>query len=138
MIPPDLLKYLSEMGHGDEIVLSDGNFPGNSTAKRLVRCDGQNILPLLNCILHLIPLDQSVEPPVMVMKVDGPELCCPVIWDDYLAVVKKHAPQTAEQGFKQIERQQFYKRSTEAYVVVQTSESALYSNVILKKGIIYE
>jgi L-fucose mutarotase len=57
LIPPALLAILDEMGHGDEIVLGDGNFPGASNAQRLVRCDGISVPPLLDAVMRLFPLD---------------------------------------------------------------------------------
>jgi L-fucose mutarotase len=56
-VSPDLLKHLCEMGHGDEIVLADSNFPGVSIAKRLLRADGLPIATLQDAILSLFPLD---------------------------------------------------------------------------------
>ena len=56
-VSPELLKVLSEMGHGDEIVIADGNFPAASLARRLVRADGLGVPELLESVLGLLPLD---------------------------------------------------------------------------------
>ena len=69
IISPDLLKILMEMGHGDEIVIGDGNFPAASNAKRLVRMDGHGITQVLDAILQLFPLDSYVEYPIALMQV---------------------------------------------------------------------
>lgn len=67
VISPELLKILMEMGHGDELVIGDGNFPAASVAKRLVRADGHGVPELLDAVLALMPLDTYVEAPVALM-----------------------------------------------------------------------
>ncbi|MDR2657754.1 MAG: L-fucose mutarotase [Oscillospiraceae bacterium] len=135
LIPPELLKILDEMGHGDELALGDGNFPGTAMAKRLVRCDGQPIPALLDAILALYPLDTYVDAPVALMQVvpGDPVGDSPAIWADYRAILAKHAPGVK---IENVERFAFYERAKRAYAVVQTGEGALYANIILKKGVI--
>ena len=133
LIPPELLKIMCEMGHGDELVLGDGNFPAASNAKRLVRCDGHGVPQLLDAILKLYPLDTYVESPVMLMQVTPGDDVVPVIWEQYQAIVDSNCGKTK---LSQIERFEFYERTREAYAVVATGESALYANIILKKGVI--
>ncbi len=133
IISPELLKILSEMGHGDEIVLGDGNFPAASNAKRLIRCDGHKVPELLAAILKLFPLDTYVESPVILMEVEQGDTVVPVIWEDYKKIVKAHYP---DARVSEIRRNEFYERAKVAYAVVATSESALYANIILKKGVI--
>lgn len=133
IIPPELLKILDEMGHGDEIVIGDGNFPAASNAKRLVRCDGHGVPELLDAILQLLPLDTYVESPVMLMQVTPGDDVDPVIWKDYRKIVDKHQDKVV---FSEIERFAFYERARDAYAIVATGESALYANVILKKGVV--
>jgi L-fucose mutarotase len=134
VISPDLIKILMEMGHGDELVIADGNFPAASVARRLVRADGLGVPPLLDGILQLFPLDQYVERPVALMAVVPGDPYQPAIWDEYLGIVKQHEPGFA--GFEFVERFAFYERAKQAYAVLATSESALYANIILKKGVI--
>lgn len=133
IISPELLKILHEMGHGDEIVIGDGNFPAASCGKRLVRCDGHGVLPVLNAVLQLFPLDTYVESPVILMEAASNGTAKPVIWEEYEKTVKKACP-TAQ--ISQIERFLFYERAKNAYAVIATSEKALYANIILKKGVI--
>jgi L-fucose mutarotase/ribose pyranase (RbsD/FucU family) len=83
LISPELLKILMEMGHGDEIIIADGNFPSASVAQRLVRSDGNGCPELLEAILKLFPLDQYVEHPVALMAVVPGDPYQPVIWDEY-------------------------------------------------------
>ncbi len=69
IISPELLKILHEMGHGDDLVIGDSNFPAASNAKRLVRADGHGVPEMLDAILSLFPLDTFVAEPVSLMQV---------------------------------------------------------------------
>ena len=133
LIPPELLKILDEMGHGDEIVLGDGNFPAATMGKRCVRCDGVGAAELLDAILALFPLDPYVDAPAALMAVVPSDPVQTPIWDTYREIVKKHEP-NAKIGFE--ERFAFYERSKKSFAVVQTGESALYANILLKKGVV--
>ena len=133
IISPELLKILHEMGHSDEIVIGDGNFPAASNAKRLVRADGHGVPELLDAILQLFPLDTYVEAPVMLMQVTPGDDVDPVIWKEYRKIVDKHQDDV---NFEEIERFAFYERARDAYAIVATGESALYANVILKNGVV--
>ena len=135
ILSPDLLKILREMGHGDTIVLADGNFPGASLAQRLVRLDGHGCVPVLEAILRLMPLDSYVEEPVKLMAVTPGDPVETPIWDEYRSVVAAHEPDK-KIGFA--ERFEFYDLAKQAYCVVQTGEKALYANLILKKGVVCE
>lgn len=134
IISPELLKILDEMGHGDEIVIGDGNFPAASNAKRLVRLDGHNVPEILEAILKLMPLDTYVESPVMLMATSTGDPT-PVIWGKYEELIKDSGN---DSKMSEIERFAFYDRAKEAYAIIATSESALYANVILKKGVVVE
>jgi L-fucose mutarotase len=134
VISPELLKILMEMGHGDELVIADGNFPAASVARRLVRADGLGGAAMLDGILQLMPLDQYVPQSVALMAVVQGDTVKPVIWDEYRAIIARH--EAAFAGFEMVERFAFYERAQHAYAVVATSEAAQYANVILKKGVI--
>lgn len=134
IISPDLMYILMEMGHGDEIVFGDGNFPSASCAERLVRADGHSGPALLDAVLRLFPLDDFVDTPVGLMQVVTPDTPRPPIWDEYKKIILKYEPNFKE--FEYIERFEFYERTKKAYAVVATSETALYANLILKKGVI--
>ena len=136
IISPELLKILMEMGHGDEIVLGDGNFPAASCAQRLIRCDGHDVPKLLNAILKLFPLDTFVERAVSLMGVVPGDDYKPVIWDEYRKIIHKYDDRKPE--FEFIERFEFYERAKKAYAIIATGEFSLYANIILKKGIIKE
>ena len=123
-----------EMGHGDELVIADGNYPKSAHPENVVRCDGHGVPELLDAILSLMPLDTYVEHPIILMAVLPDDPYVPTIWDEYRAIVKKHEPNDVTE--EAIHRFDFYERSKKAYAVVTTSESALYANIILKKGVI--
>lgn len=134
LISPELLKTLAEMGHGDEIVIGDGNFPAATMGRRCIRCDGHPVPALLDAILQLFPLDTFVQAPVTLMQVvPGSLPGDPPIWAEFKAILEKHAPGTK---IALEERFAFYERSQKAFATIQTGESALYANVILKKGVI--
>jgi L-fucose mutarotase len=134
ILSPDLLKILMEMGHGDELVIADGNFPAASIAQRLIRLDGHNVPEVLEAILIFFPLDIYVENPVGLMEVVPGDNVKPVIWDEYRKIVLESKEPFKE--FEHIERFAFYERAKKAYAVIATSESALYANIILKKGVV--
>lgn len=132
IISPDLLKILMEMGHGDEIVIGDGNFPAASMAQRLVRLDGHGVPEILDAVLKLMPLDTYVESPVALME-NGADDDRPEIWAKYEDIVKANE---GEKSFELMERYAFYDRAKKAYAVVATGETAIYANIILKKGVV--
>jgi L-fucose mutarotase len=134
ILPPELLKVLMEMGHGDEIVIADGNFPAASHAQRLVRCDGLGAPPLLEAVLLLFPLDTFVKHSAALMAVVPGDNYSPDIWPIYKKTVQRHEPQFVE--FEMVDRPAFYDRARKAYAIVATGETARYANIILKKGLV--
>ncbi|MGA2763051.1 MAG: L-fucose mutarotase [Spirochaetia bacterium] len=134
LLSPELLKVLADMGHGDELVISDGNFPAVSMARRLVRADGHGVPPLLDAILDLFPLDSFVERPAALMSVVPGDPTRPVIWEEFRGIVRRHEP--GFKDFEMVERFAFYERAKHAFAVLATSESALYACIILKKGVL--
>ena len=134
ILSPELLKILMEMGHGDELVIADGNFPAASIARRLVRADGHGVPEILEAVLKLFPLDIYVDKPAAIMqKVPGDTVATP-IWDEYRKILKASGEKFDD--FDMVERFAFYERAKNAYAVVATGESALYANIILKKGVV--
>lgn len=136
LLSPELLKVLCEMGHGDELVIADGNFPAESIGKNavVIRADGHCVPELLDAILQLIPLDQYVDQPAALMKVVPGDPVVPVIWDEYRALLKKHGEDPDK--VEMMERFAFYDRAKNAYAVIATGETAIYANVLLKKGVV--
>ena len=135
IISPALLKVLCEMGHGDTIVIADGNFPSESIGKDaiVVRLDGHGVPEILDAVLSLIPLDQYVEKPVSLMDRVAGDTADVSIWQTYLEILKKHEDKGME-AINMLERFEFYDEAKKAYAVIATSERSQYANVILKKG----
>ena len=132
IISPELLKILCEMGHGDEIVIADGNFPAESYGKRVVRADGVGGVEMLSAVLSLVPLDTYASENFLLMQtVQGDPT--PTIWREY-----RKTAQSLDGNFREgnLERFAFYERAKNAYAVVATGEDAVYANIILKKGVI--
>lgn len=131
IISPELMMVLMEMGHGDEIVLADANYPAESFGTLTVRADGHGIPDLLKAILLFLPLDQYEAYNVFYM--DNGEQTKPQIWQYYENIFKESQE---IYNIKTLERFQFYQRSAQAYAIVATGERSLYANIILKKGVI--
>jgi L-fucose mutarotase len=137
LISPELLKVLCEMGHGDELVIADGNFPSHSVGKDavVIRADGHGVPELLDAVLKLIPLDPYVEKPVALMEVVPGDSCpTPEIWDVYKKILNRHEPNNC--AIDMTERFAFYERAKKAYLIIATGETAIYANILLKKGVV--
>ena len=136
IISPELLKVLCEMGHSDTIVIADGNFPAESMGKnaKVIRMDGHGGCDVLEAVLKLFPLDPYVEQPVTLMEVMPGDPVETPIWDTYREITGKYTDAPVEY----VERFAFYERAKKAYAVIMSGESALYANIILKKGVVTE
>ena len=133
IISPELLATLARMGHGDEIVLADAHFPGETLNANVIRADGLLISDLLSAILPLFELDSYVDHPLLMMAaVDGDDLD-PQIEKGYLKSIHETNPNIT--SIERIDRFAFYERAKLAFVVVMTGETAKYGNMILKKGV---
>ena len=137
IISPALLKALCEMGHGDTLVIADGNFPAESVGKNaiVIRYDAIGVTPLLEAILELFPLDTYVEKPVSLMEVVPGDTVETPIWEEYKSLLRE-ADARGDAMVENVERFAFYEKAKGAYLVIATSESALYANIILQKGVI--
>lgn len=133
LLGPDLLGILRAMGHGDEIAIVDANYPADAAGPALVRLDGISATDVLEAVLTLMPLDDFVDEPAIVMQVVGDASARPPVVDEFEAIVKKHEP---KMGVSSLERFAFYARVKTGYAIVQTGERRLYGNILLKKGII--
>lgn len=134
ILPPDLLHALAAMGHGDDIVIADANFPAESMGARVVRCDGSTASEILDAVLTLLPLDTFVTDPARVMQVVGDPDAVPDAVADFQRIIDARADAPAK--IAGVERFAFYDIAKSAFVVVQTGERRLYGNIILKKGVI--
>ena len=133
ILPPELLKILMEMGHGDELLLADANYPRLGQPERVIRCDGHGVPEVLEAVLQLLPLDDFVDHPATLMKVvPGKFDQTPPIWAEYRRILD--ASGEPYNDFEYMERFDFYERAKHAYAIVATSETSLFANIILKKG----
>lgn len=136
ILSPELLCALSQMGHGDELVIADGNFPCHSVGRDavVIHLDGHGVPEVLDAILQLYPLDTYSEKPVGLMQVVPGDNCETPIWEEYNTLLEKYEP--THHDIEYIERFAFYERAKKAYLIISTSEKALYANILLKKGVV--
>jgi L-fucose mutarotase len=133
-VGPDLLNLLYRMGHGDELVLADAFFCGETFGQRVVRADGIRIPELLDGILGLINLDDFVQDSLVMMQPAAHDRLDPAVEASYRAAVDRHWPEAP--AIARMERFAFYERAKRAFAVVMTGETVKYGNIILKKGVI--
>lgn len=133
LISPQLLEVMARMGHGDELVLADAHFPGESLGKRVIRADGLRISDLLEAILPLLELDSYVPHPVIMMEPVAGDHTDPQVEASYRKSIMLTNPGLPP--IKRIDRYAFYDRAKNAFAVVMTGETAKYGNVILIKGV---
>lgn len=130
LLSPDLLHILRAMGHGDEIAIVDANFPGTTNAQRLVRLDGISVTRATEAVLSVMPLDDFVDVPAVTMEVVGnPDEVPPAVQELRQIVGDRGRCGT-------LERHAFYARAKTCFAIVQTGETRLYGNIILKKGVV--
>ncbi len=136
ILSPELLKVLCEMGHTDELTIGDGNFPGHTYGRKVIRMDGHGVAEILEAILQVFPLDTYAEHPVTLMEVVQGDKTETPIWKQYKEIVAKYDDRGSD-CFEEIDKWEFYEKTKEkSSVVIMTSEKALYANIILKKGVV--
>lgn len=133
LISPDLLGVLSRMGHGDEIILADAHFPGETFNNNVLRADGLKIPELLEAILPLFELDSYVDAPLVMMAAVEGDALDPKVEESYLKSIHKSNPDVP--NIERIDRFAFYERAKKAFTVLMTGETAKYGNILLKKGV---
>lgn len=129
-LPPDLLHALASMGHGDELVIADANFPAAKLARRLVQTTADSTTRLSGAILSLLPLDEFVPAPLALMAPARPQDQAAPALADLSAVLASHG------RIEQIDRSAFYDRAAQAFAIVSTADARPYANAILRKGVI--
>ena len=132
LLSPDLLHALASMGHGDELVLADANFPAATHARRLIRLPGLGAPAVLDAVLALLPLDDFVASAAITMQVVGDASARPPVVAEFDSVLRKHG----HGGASALERFAFYERAAGAFAIVATGESRIYGNILLKKGVV--
>ncbi|WP_320144437.1 RbsD/FucU domain-containing protein [uncultured Cohaesibacter sp.] len=138
LLSPDLLYSLAAMGHGDDLVIADANYPGEQIARangcRYIRLDGILATDILKAVLELMPLDDFVEDPAYVMEVVGDAAQTPPVVSEFQTVINDVADNPAT--IAAMNRFAFYERSQKAYAIIQSGERRLYGNIIVKKGVV--
>ena len=137
ILSPELLKVLCEMGHSDRIVIADGNFPTETMGKDgvVIRLDGHGVPEILDAILQVFPLDTYTKQPVSLMEVMKGDTVKTPIWNTYEDIISKHDDR-GKTIIGTIERFTFYEEARKAYAIIATSETALYANIMLQKGVV--
>ncbi|MEZ5932756.1 MAG: RbsD/FucU domain-containing protein [Alphaproteobacteria bacterium] len=134
LLNAELLGVLSAMGHGDDIVLADSNFPATTMAKRLVRMPGISAPRVLEAVLSVMPLDDFVDEPCGRIEVVGDPYAVPEVCRDFQEIIDREV--NGGIRLARIERFEFYRRAREAFAVVQTGETRLYGCILLKMGVV--
>ncbi len=134
ILSPQILYLLRAMGHGDELVIADANFPAQSLGPEVARLDGIAATDVLKAVLSVMPLDDFVEAPALTMQVVGKAADTPQIVTEFQTIINEVADRPA--ALNSLERFEFYERAKGAYAVIQTGETRLYGNILLKKGVV--
>ena len=136
ILSPELLKRLCEMGHSDKLLIADGNFPTHTVGanSHIIRMDGHGVCEILDAVLQLFPLDSYTERPVSIMEKVPEDTVATPIWDEFKNIVAKY--DSRENAIASIERFAFYEEAKKSYLIIATSEKALYGNIMLQKGVV--
>lgn len=134
LISPELMVAMMRMGHGDDLVLADANFPSDGLARSIVRADGHSIPALLDAILPWFPLDSYVPSPAFVMQPVAGDSPTPSIWETYQQLLSSYEKRPI--SLQGVERFAFYEQARKSYCVVATGETSSYGNLILRKGVV--
>ncbi|WP_421694220.1 RbsD/FucU family protein [Aestuariivirga sp.] len=135
----DVIRCLRAMGHGDDLVICDTNFPADSVARHtvtgeLLRMDNLSAAEAIDAILSVMPLDSFVDAPAERMEIVGKPGEVPPVQAEVQAVIDSREGRSWPMG--QVERFAFYEKARDAYAVIVTGETRFYGCFILKKGVI--
>jgi L-fucose mutarotase len=139
LLTPELLAVLAEMGHGDDLVVCDANFPAEACSRSTVhgspvRLPGTTAPAAVRAILCVLPLDTFVDAPASRMEVSDDPAAVPPVQQEVQAAVD--AAEGAPLVLQPVERFAFYAASKQAYVIVATGERRLWGCFIFKKGVV--
>lgn len=136
LLTPHLLFGLAKLGHGDDVLLVDANFPADRIAEQsrvmLVQLPGVNTTQALQAVLSVLPLDTFDQPCAWTMQVVGDALAVPVPVNEFHQLLQSQGE--AKPG--SLERFAFYEQARSARLVVQTGDLRKYANIMLRKGVI--
>ncbi len=133
LLHADLLHVLASMGHGDELVIADANFPSASVGKRLIQLPARTSPDALEAILTLFPIDAAATPGAITMKVAGSDADLLEPTRELAAVLSGHVPAVT---MGSLERHEFYARARNAFAVIRTGELRRFGNILLVKGVV--
>ncbi|OQS04729.1 FucU, fucose operon fucU protein [Thraustotheca clavata] len=139
IVPPTLLSILASMGHGDELLIADANFPASSQGREVIHMQGSSATEVLEAVLTLLPLDSFAEYQASVMKqVHAPEQDAPIVGEFASILTKSYTKDGAKSpaAIERIDRFAFYDKAKTTYAIIATGEMRLYGNIIIKKGVI--
>lgn len=134
LLGPDLLHAIRTMGHGDDIVVADANFPSSFLGPKVIRADGVDAVAITEAILTHMPLDTFVPDAAWRMEVVGDLAAVPEICATFQDLVHRLA---GDFTIRTVERFAFYAMARKAACIVATTELRLYGNIILKKGVVH-
>jgi L-fucose mutarotase len=134
VLGPDCLALLRAMGHGDEVVLADANFPAAATGRRVVRLDGVDIVRTLDAVLSVLPVDDFEPDPLIAMRPAGEGDSRPPVIVDMQRVVDRRTGGRVTIAL--LDRFAFYERARAAFGVIASGERRFYGNLIVRKGVI--
>ena len=139
LLGADLLHVLRSMGHGDELVICDSNFPADQVARqtisgRLIHLDGVSLARVLKAVLSVMPLDTFTDHAAFRMEVVGNPAEVPAVMHEAQAEIDRAEARPFPMAA--LERFAFYERARKGYAVVATGEPRFYGNVILTKGVV--
>ena len=134
LLHADLLHALASMGHGDELVIADANFPAASVARRLIQASCTSASEALDAILTVFPLDTFLRPAALTMQIVGDATAIPEPVREFGDVFARHGRAAIDLG--KLEREAFYARARNAYAVVRTGDLRPYGNILLVKGVV--
>ena|SRR5436190_10620244 len=136
LLTPDALHALASMGHGDELAIVDANFPAARVAAqggaRLVQLAGADAPQVLRAVLQVLPLDDFVPDAAWTMQVVGDAAAVPPPVAEFRALLAG----ASERAPVPLERFEFYARAAAAFVILRSSESRKYGNILLRKGVL--
>lgn len=135
----DVLHALKSMGHGDDLVIADMNFPSDSIARqtvygKLLKLENVTAGRAAEAILSVMPLDSFVPHPALRMEIVGKPDEVPPVQQEVQAAIDKAEGKAWPMG--SIERFAFYEAAKKSYVVIQTGERRFYGCFVLKKGVL--
>ncbi len=136
LITPEIYEAIFRMGHLDELVIADANYRACAMSKKVIYSDAQQNHILLGEILKYFPLDVDEEFPITVMSLDYGIYEEPLIWKDFESVIKNTAA-ASPLILNKVSRKEFYQRTGDAYATIQTADTRVMADIIIRKGFVF-